>query len=179
MKLGHPARALLLMASLIGCEAAAQTLEAARYRTAGGIEVLTNRKPGAKTADIAVAPRSSRQGREAAVDLRTGAASAEHRIAPELQASRQRERVAILTRELIAEAQALEIKRRALHASGPTSELTTAQQDALRDEVRRHEESVAALRRELGRESTVPRAEASNAASDPKPARPVPTSGAG
>jgi chromosome segregation ATPase len=123
-----------------------QPIEASRYKNAEGVEILTSR--GAP-----VAPSPSH-----AVESRTPASSAAsaRRSAPEDTASereRERERLNILTSELISEGRALESKRLALRSPRVAIDLSSEQQQSLRDEVERHENNVRALNREIKRVS--------------------------
>lgn len=136
---------LSLIAALAGCAAglatAAQPIEARRYRTADGVEVLTSRatamSPSAATAARAAAPAASRA------------------VAPAEQSARDKDRLAILAGELLAEGRQLEQKRKALRAAQNAGEMTSEQLQGLRDEVQRHESNVHALDREIRRASSV------------------------
>jgi hypothetical protein len=134
-----PLYLLLLLAPL----ATAQTLEARRYRTADGVEVLTSRvaAPKAAPASAVTAPAATPPAAPASRPV----------VAPAVQAVRDQDRVAILGGELLAEGRMLEHKRQQLRSPKATAEMTAEQLQALRDEVRRHEDNVIALNRELRR----------------------------
>jgi hypothetical protein len=129
-----------LVAFASGLAAAAQPIEAQRYRTADGIEVLTSRA-------TAMTPA-------AAVAVRPAAPAASRVAVPSTdQSERDKDRVAILAGELLAEGRQLEQKRKALRDPKTGGGMTSEQLQALRDEVQRHENNVLSLNREIRRVS--------------------------
>jgi hypothetical protein len=131
---------------LLACAGAAgQALEARRYRNADGIEVLTSR---------ASAPRPG-VGASAAVPASSPPAVAPHPIAASAAdtALREKDRLAILAGELLAEGRRLEQQRVRLR-SPAVQQMTSDEQQALRDELYRHEQNILALNREIRRVST-------------------------
>lgn len=135
----------LIVAALAACAAgfagAAQPIEARRYRTADGIEVLTSRATAMSPAAAVTAPRPAEP-------------AASRVIAPAVQSERDKDRLAILAGELLAEGRRLEQKRQALRSPKAGGELTSEQLQALREEVQRHEANVISLNREMRRVSS-------------------------
>ena len=134
--------ALLLAASL---PAVAQNLEARRYRTAEGIEVLTGRPAPASSAPAAA------QAVPAPLPPAVPPAVQGQRVPAAAQAERDRDRLAILNAELMTEGKALADKRRALASPRVALDLTSEQLQALRDSIAGHEENIRALTREIRR----------------------------
>jgi len=135
-------RTLLLLALCAALPVAAQTLEARRYRTTDGVEVLTSRAqaaaPAASAPAVQVAPPPA-------------AAPEARRVPPDTQTNRDRERFAILNAELMTEAKALTTKRQALTSPRVSMDLTSEQLQALRDSIAAHEENIRAINREIQR----------------------------
>ncbi len=142
-----------------------QGLEAKRYRNADGVEVLTSRAlppAPAPTPGVAAGPASASgasggagspaaAGRSGTPGLLPAGGAPAIRVAPQDQAARDRDRLAILNGELMLEAQALSTKRQALNSPRAGLDLTSVQVQALRDDVARHEENIRALNREIRR----------------------------
>jgi hypothetical protein len=143
------------------CVAASFTtpIEASRYRTADGVEVITGRPsalPSTTTSSTSAPqgtqPAKARDASETAMLRPVSLPTAKPAPVPaDEQAGRDRERVNILTSELINEGKALEKKRLALRSPKVDSELSKEQQQALREEIARHEANVKALNAELRR----------------------------
>ena len=156
-------------------QAQSQSIEAARYVSGQGVEVLLNRnasRPGdrgdagaapisaplpggtakAATAAATAAPAPAQAATQTASTNGARAdVGAPIRVNLVEQAARDTERRRILMAELLDEGQRLEIKRRALKSPRAATDLDAATRQKLADEVRRHEENVAALGREIGR----------------------------
>lgn len=136
-------RTLLLLALWATLPVGAQTLEARRYRTAEGVEVLTSR---AAPAPAVVASAPAVQPPAPPVPVPEA-----RRIPPDTQTERDRERFAILNAELMTEAKALSTKRQALGSPRASQDLTGEQLQALRDSIAAHEENIRAIDREIRR----------------------------
>lgn len=135
---------LLPASPLARAQSPVQGLEAKRYRNADGVEVLTSRA-------LPPAPAPAPVQGVAAGPARASGGMPTVRVAPQDQATRDRDRLAILNGELMLEAQALSTKRQALNSPRAGLDLTSVQVQALRDDVARHEENIRALNREIRR----------------------------
>jgi hypothetical protein len=173
--------AAAMFGAACACTAATFTtpIEASRYRTADGVEVITGRPSAlpsttsststpatakaATTASVSAPPSKARDASDTAM-LRPVSLPAvkPSPVPPDEQASRDRERVNILTSELIHEGQALEKKRTALRSPKVDAELSRDQQQTLREEIARHEANVKALNAELRRAGSQTRVGAAN-----------------
>ena len=141
------------------CTAASFTtpIEASRYRTSDGVEVITGRSSALPSTAVMAAPQvaPAARVRDASetpmlhpVSMPIAKPSP---VPPEEQASRDKDRINILTSELITEGKALEKKRTALRSPKVDAELSAEQQKTLREEIARHEANVKALNAELRR----------------------------
>lgn len=167
MSTQHVLTAGLVLAALLGGGATAATLEANRYKNSEGVEVLTSRgslaalaPPVALEAEKARAlpssppapsSRSAPSARRASAPPTAAAAPGNRQINADVQAERDRDRTTILTQELVAEGRALEVKRQTLRSPRSAFDMTAEQQQALREQVARHEGNVLALNREIMR----------------------------
>jgi hypothetical protein len=138
------------------CAVAQTSSEVTRIRDAQGVEILSNRK----AADVPLGDgRSIQSTRSLTVTSDQGSAAksakapshqpSSFRVDPSVQAERDRERQRILLSELQDEGRKLTAKRRALDNPRLAFDLSSEQQQALRDSVQRHEENIKALNREL------------------------------
>lgn len=139
-----------------GLEArAATTVEATRYKTREGVEVIVGRDVGA--APAAALANSKRQPASQATVANPGAAAigtaapsgVSYKVPVQDQAERDRDRLTILTAELMTEGRALEQKRSALKSPRASMDLGSDQLQALRDSVERHESNIRALNAEI------------------------------
>jgi len=145
-------------------------IEASRYRTAEGVEVITGRAsalpstaPGPGTPAAATPAAKMRDASQVPMLHPVSTPVAKPAPIPaDEQASRDKDRVNILTSELINEGKALEKKRSALRSPKVDAELSTEQQQALREEIARHEANVKALNAELRRAGSQTRVELAN-----------------
>ncbi len=164
-----PAAALLAAFFALGCVNAAaqpsqpQAPEAARYRTAQGVEIIVHRGAGAmqpvpaSTQPSTIAAPSSSgavptAAPSSALARSAGAASPERaafRVDATVQAERDEERRRILLSELLSEGESLDTKRRALKNPRAPFDLSSEQLRKLGDDVQRHDVNVKALQREL------------------------------
>ena len=135
--------AFALLALVAAFSVSAQTLEARRYRTAEGVEVLTSR---AAPVPAAVASAPAMQ-----MPAPSAPAPEARRVPPDTQTERDRERFAILNAELMTEAKALSTKRQALGSPRASQDLNSEQLQALRDSIAAHEENIRAIDREIRR----------------------------
>ncbi|MFT7722016.1 MAG: hypothetical protein QM788_04170 [Roseateles sp.] len=139
---------VLLLAASTAHAAQAQALEARRYRTSEGVEVLTGRPAPAASAPVAV---SAAPAAAASPPGRPASPPQARQVPAAAQADRDRERFGILQAELMAEARSLSAKRLALASPRAGLDLTSEQLQALRDNIARHEENIRALNREIRR----------------------------
>ena len=135
----------------------ATPIEASRYRTPDGVEVITGRASALPSTAVPAAPQvvpAAKMRDASETPMLHPVSMPIARPAPvpaEEQASRDKDRINILTSELITEGKALEKKRTALRSPKVDAELSTEQQKTLREEIARHEANVKALNAELRR----------------------------
>ncbi|WP_422013417.1 hypothetical protein [Roseateles sp.] len=138
----------LLLATCTAHAALAQTLEARRYRTSDGVEVLTSRPaPVSAAASVPMAAMAA----PAPLPAAPAQPAQAQRVPAGAQIDRDRERFSILNAELMTEAKALSAKRQALASPRASLDLTSEQLQALRDNIARHEENIHAINREIRR----------------------------
>jgi hypothetical protein len=142
----------LLLAACAAHSAMAQTLEARRYRTSDGVEVLTGRPaPVSAAASVPMAALATPALPPSTSPPAPLPASEARRVPADTQVGRDRERFAILNAELMTEAKALSAKRHALASPRASQDLTSPQLQALRDNIADHEENIRAINREIRR----------------------------
>ena len=159
-----------MFGAVCACMAATFTtpIEASRYRTSDGVEVITGRSSALPSTAVMAAPQvapaaKARDASETPMLHPVSMPVAKPAQVPaEEQASRDKDRINILTSELINEGKALEKKRAALRSPKVDAELSTEQQQALREEIARHEANVKALNAELRRAGSQTRVGAAN-----------------
>jgi uncharacterized protein involved in exopolysaccharide biosynthesis len=147
----------LALAITSGVALAAAPIAPNRYRTAEGVEVIVGRDPAplAAAANPNSAPSTSKARATLTDNLASAPASTDgtHRVSEKEQTDRDRERVNILTNELVNENRALDLNHQALKSPRASVDLDAQQLQALRASAERHEANIKALTDELRRAS--------------------------
>lgn len=147
--------ALALMSCSLAC-LAAESIAPTRYKTADGMEVIVGRN--AASEPVKVAPPTARQAGIRATDAQashpTTASAGQESVSGKQQIDRDRDRVNILTGELITEGRALGRIRQALPSPRASVDLSEEQLQALRMNLGRHEVNIRSINNELRRTQT-------------------------